>query len=80
MKIGALMANYPDLPALNPAGAGPYRVCVHARNRDHNIDGVDHQPNEQYLVRTWPGPTGPETVHKQTDEYGFSVRSANPSS
>lgn len=76
MKVGALMAEYPDLPALNPAGAGPYRVCVHARSRDHNIDGVDHQPNEHYLVLAWPGPKGPETVHKQTDRYGFSVRSA----
>lgn len=74
MRIGALMADAPALPPLNPAGPGPYRIRVHARGRDHNIDGVDFEPIEEYLVVAWPGPIGPETAHKQTDRYGAGFR------
>lgn len=74
MRIGALMADPPSLPALNPSGPGTYRIRVHARGRDHNIDGVDFEPTEEYLVMTWPNPPFAETVHKQTDRYGSGLR------
>lgn len=74
LRVAALMDDAPDLPVLNAAGPGWYRVRVSARGRDHNIDGVDFEPVEEYLIQAWPGAAAPETVHKQTDAYGAGLR------
>jgi hypothetical protein len=65
-----------DLPVLTPAGPGPYRVRLHARGRDTAVDLVAFEPVEDYLVAIWPARPAPETVHKQTDRYGASLRKA----
>jgi hypothetical protein len=78
MVTGGPTAGMPPdhLPVLSASGAGPYRVRVHARGRDTNVDGTAFEPVEDYLVMVWPAPAMPETVHKQTDGYGASVREA----
>jgi hypothetical protein len=63
---------------LTTAGPGDYRLRVHARGRDTNIDGVaDDGPTETYRIVCWPQPPSPPQVHKRADGYGASVRAAN---
>jgi hypothetical protein len=66
------------LPVLTPAGPGHYRVRVHVRGRDTAVDGVAFEPFEEYLIIVWPDRPAPDTVHKQTDGYGASVRAWPP--
>ncbi|MEU2726066.1 hypothetical protein [Streptomyces smyrnaeus] len=75
MHVRALMDDPPDLPVLAPAGPGSYRVRVHARGRDIAPDGVAEEPVEDYLLIVWPAPPEPDTVHKQTDNFGAEWRS-----
>lgn len=75
MHVRALMDDPPDLPVLTPAGPGSYRVRVHARGRDIAPDGVAEEPVEDYLLIVWPAPPEPDTVHKQTDNFGAEWRS-----
>jgi len=59
MTVASMMDSGPfDLPVLNPGGPGPYRLRVSANHRDHNWDGTDEEPVEQYLIQMWPAPTG----------------------
>lgn len=75
LDVAAMAADVDDpFPVLNPEGAGDHRLRVHARGRDHNIDGVDFEPVEEYLLVMWPGPPAPEVAHKQTDAYGAQSR------
>ena len=55
-----------ELAALTPAGAGSYRVRVHARGRDAGAaaDVVEGAPVEEHLIQVWPAPPAPEAVHK----------------
>lgn len=79
MRITALMADIADpLPLLDSTGPGPYGVRVHARGRDHNTDGVDFDPFEEYLVVAWPAPEGPPAAHKRSDHFGSELRSSRP--
>jgi hypothetical protein len=55
-------------------GPGHYRIRVHARGRDANIDGVAFEPTEDYRIILWPAPPGPAAQHKLTDRYGATVR------
>lgn len=74
MRIAALMADIGHpFPALTSA-PGASRVRAHARGRDHNVDGVDYEPVEEYLEITWPAPPGPGVVHKGTDWFGADMR------
>ena len=74
LRPAALMAGSDPFPVLTVAGPGEYRVRVHANGRDTNIDGVDTEPRERYLVLAWPEPAGPQRIHLHTDAYGDSVR------
>jgi hypothetical protein len=62
-----------DLPPLTTAG-GDWRVRVHARGRDTDVDGVAREPFEHYLVQVWPAAPAPETAHRLTDGYGAGLR------
>ncbi|WP_344939494.1 hypothetical protein [Actinomadura miaoliensis] len=68
LRVYALMEDPPDLPPLTIAGPGTYRVRVHARGRDiaYDLSLVD-EIVEDYLIQVWPGPPGPEVIHKQAD-------------
>jgi hypothetical protein len=53
----------PDLRfAVNPPGAGWFRLRVHARGRDLDYDLVATEPHEEYLLVTWPAPPEPPAV------------------
>jgi len=54
------------LPVLNPAGAVPHRLRVHARGRDGDSQ-VDREPKESYLLVAWPAPAEPGVVYKHTE-------------
>lgn len=56
-------ADAPDLRcAVNPPGAGWFRVRVHARGRDLGYDLVATEPREEYLLVTWPAQPEPPAV------------------
>lgn len=74
LRPGSLEMGCDPFPALTLAGPGDYRVRVHAQGRDGNVDGVDAEPRERYLVVVWPAAPEPELVHRRTDVYGGSVR------
>lgn len=74
MRVASLMDDPPDLPVLTPSGPGPYRIRIHAKGRDIAPDAVAEVPLEDYLLIIWPEAPGPEVVHKQTDQYGASLR------
>jgi hypothetical protein len=63
-------------PILTLAGPGDYRIRVHARGRDTDVDGVAEEPVEQYRIAVWPAPPAPEIIHRQTDGYGAQMRSS----
>jgi hypothetical protein len=63
-------------PVLTQAGAGGYRIRVHARGRDTAPDLVALEPVEWYLIQVWPAPPAPERVLRQTDRYGAELRQA----
>jgi len=65
-----------DFPNLASAGAGHYRMRVHARDRDARIDLVAEPPYEQYLIVAWPAPLGPPVTLRNTDRFGASYRAA----
>lgn len=67
----------PRLPVLSTAGSGSYRVRVHAQGRDTDIDGTASRPVEFYLVQVWPAAVADEVIHRQTDYYGATRRSAS---
>jgi hypothetical protein len=74
VRPAALMSDTDPFPALTAAGPGDYRIRVHARGRDRNIDGVDEEPAEEYHIVVWPQAPEPELVHRQSDAYGGSMR------
>jgi hypothetical protein len=64
----ASLDDIPDaLPILSAAGAGTYRLRVHARGRRANVDGAAEQPVEKYLLLAWPAPPAPEVVHRRRE-------------
>jgi hypothetical protein len=63
-----------SLPSVTPQGAGTYRLRVHARRRDNDIDGAAFQPLEHYMIQIWPSTSAADTVHKATDRYGAQRR------
>jgi hypothetical protein len=67
-----------DLPRLDTVGPGPYRVRVHARNRD--VAGPDPDgfgsATDEYLIVSWPEPDQPPLLIKLTDRRGFSTRAS----
>ena len=65
-----------EFPVLTPDGAGDYRMRIHARGRDTDVDGVAVEPFECYLIQVWPQRFVPEKVFKSTDEYGHGIRHA----
>ncbi|GLY65847.1 hypothetical protein [Amycolatopsis taiwanensis] len=67
-----------EFPYLSHAGAGPYRLRVHARGRD-TAPGLNRfEPVEDYKISVWPAPEAAETVYKQSDKYGQQVRTTWP--
>ena len=74
LRPAALMSQTDPLPDLTAAGPGDYRVRVHARGRDRNVDGVDEEPAEEYHIVVWPQAPEPERIHRSGDGYGASVR------
>ncbi|WP_433788636.1 hypothetical protein [Actinoplanes sp. CA-252034] len=66
----------PRLPLLSTSGPGRYRARVHAQGRDTDIDGTASRPVEFYLIQVWPAAFAEETIHRQTDYYGATRRSA----
>jgi hypothetical protein len=65
----------PDaFPTLTPSGPGDYRVRVHVRGRDTDVDGTAVEPFEDYLVQVWAAPPQAETVYRTTDRYGAELR------
>lgn len=48
----------PHPSQLSEAGEA-VRVRVHGRGRQVNPDGVDFEPEEEYLVQVWPAPLAP---------------------
>jgi hypothetical protein len=79
LTAAAMGADNPyAFPPLTAAGAGAYRLRIHARGRDTLIDGVsDEGPVEDYRIVCWPQPPAPGQIHKQTDRYGADVRAAH---
>ncbi|WP_052372676.1 hypothetical protein [Amycolatopsis taiwanensis] len=63
-----------EFPFLSHAGAGPYRLRVHARGRDTAPHLNRYDPVEDYKISVWPAPEATETVYKQSDKYGQQVR------
>ena len=79
VRIGTVLGTgVPDAlsDVLTPGGPGDYRVRVHARGRDTDIDGTALTPFEDYAIQLWPAPPAPETVYKATDRYGTELRRA----
>jgi hypothetical protein len=74
VRPAALMADTDPFPEQTAGGPGDNRVRVHARGRDTEIDGVTEVPVEEYHIVAWPAARAPELVHRQTDEYGESMR------
>jgi hypothetical protein len=77
VRIGtALGTGVPDAlsEVLTPGGPGDYRVRVHARGRDTDIDGSAFTPFEEYAIQLWPAPPAADTVYKATDRYGAELR------
>jgi hypothetical protein len=68
----------PSYPRLTPQGPGDYRIRVHARGRDTDIDGTAFEPFEEYLIQLWPAPSAPEKIYKATDRYGEQLRQSAP--
>lgn len=74
LRVATLIVQLAEpFPVLTPAGAGDYRVRVHARGRDTDIDGTAFEPVEDYLVQVWPAPPGPQHVYKLADRYGTEL-------
>ncbi len=69
-----------ELAALTPAGAGSYRVRVHARGRDAGAaaDVVAGAPVEEHLIQVWPARPAPEAVHKTVGGEGELKVPAGP--
>jgi hypothetical protein len=69
-----------ELAALTPAGAGSYRVRVHARGQDDGAaaDVVSGVPVEEHLIQVWPAPPAPEAVHKTVGDEGEPEVPAGP--
>jgi hypothetical protein len=71
------------LPNLASAGAGTYRLRVHARGRDtgyraETVRNVD-QITEEHLIISWPDTSEePETIIQTKDTFGAGLR-AHPS-
>ncbi len=65
-----------SLPMISAAGAGSYRVRVHARGRDHGAEFEENygDPVEFHLIQTWPAPLAAEVRHKLTDALGARIR------
>jgi hypothetical protein len=71
LQVGTLMSELPEgLLPLTAAGPGSYRVRVHARGRDTDIDGTAFEPFEDYRLVCWPARLAPSARHKQTDQFG----------
>jgi hypothetical protein len=77
LRIGCLGKDPVEpFPLLTPGEAGDYRIRVHTRGRDTDIDGVAFEPVEDYLIQVWPAPPAAERVYKQTDHYGAQLRAS----
>ena len=63
-----------ELPELAHAGPGTYRLRVHARGRDTAVDATRSDPVEDYKLAVWPAPDATETVYKQSDTRGATIR------
>jgi hypothetical protein len=75
VRLAALMSDVPETyPLLTPTGPGHYRVRVHVRGRDTDIDGVALEPFEDYLIQTWAARPQPDIVYRATDRYGTELR------
>jgi len=75
LSVTSLLIEGMDIfPVLTAAGPGAYRIRVHARGRDTDIDGVAFEPFEDYLIQVWPATFEPQTTYKQTDRYGAQLR------
>jgi hypothetical protein len=68
------------LPDLTPAGPGTYRLRAHARGRDqgHAADHLlpEEEPCEYHLLQCWPARTAPDTILRQTDNFGTEWRTS----
>lgn len=76
VRVSSVMGEVPDTyPVLVPGGDRPRRLRAHARGRDANIDGVDSEAREEYLIQVWPEGTPRDTViHKAEDARGAQLR------
>jgi hypothetical protein len=56
-----------DALPLRAAGAGEYRLRVHARGMDAARDAdASREPIDQYLLQLWPAPAAPPAILKVT--------------
>lgn len=65
-----------DLPRLDTRGPGGYRLRIHARNRDVPIlddEGLESSTDE-YLIVSWPAPSGHSLSIRLTDQRGIGTR------
>jgi hypothetical protein len=63
-----------SLPVLSTNGPGSYRLRVHARGRDANLNGITETSTEDHLLIIWPSAPAPEVVVRLTDDCGYSMR------
>jgi hypothetical protein len=66
-----------DLPLLSPNGPGDYRLRAHTRGRDTQLDGVQEDPSEEYLLVIWPADTQATIIIRATDRCGYGLRLAS---
>jgi len=75
LYVSALMADVdPQPPPLTPTGHCTYRIRIHARGRDLDIDATTDTILETYLLQAWPDDVTPTDILKQTDRYGQMLR------
>ncbi|MEU2202171.1 hypothetical protein [Isoptericola sp. NPDC019482] len=66
----------PPEPRLTPnrPSDGALRLRVHARNRDHERDGVATEAHEEYLIQSWPAPVSPSSVLRSGSRFARERR------
>ncbi|WP_456788384.1 hypothetical protein [Cellulomonas sp. P5_C5] len=64
---------------LDGHGAGMYRLRVHARGRDIDVDGVAFEPFEDYLIFGWPAAYQPPETLRADSRIGRSEVTPRPS-
>jgi hypothetical protein len=64
------------LPLLTPHGPGNYRLRAHTQGRDRNLNQVQTEPSEHYLLTIWPADPLPPLIIRAPDRCGYGLRLA----